>query len=86
MAEIEFEEDLKSGSSWERRKPLPKKGLEAAIYKKIPGKYDHKKFILFLVVIGLFVASFVFFVLGLKNVEDDKKLDFYNRVNNTRSK
>ena len=82
---IEFEEEQTDTQRMIRRKPLPEKGLEGFVYNKIPGKYSYKKAIFIVIIILLFVGSFIFFVLGLKNIGDKKVLDFGSRVENTKS-
>jgi hypothetical protein len=86
MSKIDFYEDEAIESRIQRRKPLPEKGLEAWIYKKIPGKYNYKKNILILIIVIIFSISFIFLILGLQNVNNDQGQSFEERAKNTRLK
>jgi uncharacterized membrane protein len=83
---IEFYEDEAYESRLERQDPLPEKGLEGWVYGKMPGKYSYKRLVLIVIILALFIISFIFIILGLKNVNDETKSDFDSRINNTRLK
>ena len=84
MTEIQFNEDEAYESKLRRQKPIPDKGIEGFIYKKIPGKYTYKKAGLILAIILVFVIAFIFFTLGLQNLGDEPEDSFDARVENTR--
>jgi hypothetical protein len=70
----------------ERQKKIPDKGIEGWIYNKLPGKYSYKKSLLILIVIGLFVFSFTFFILGLQNIGEKPGNSFINTVENSQNR
>lgn len=60
--------------------PIVEKGFEGWFYKKIPGKYYIKKFILISIIIALFVASLALVALGRFNLKMQDPDSFQQRV------
>lgn len=83
---VEFDEEKSYVDVRNVEKEFPENGIEGFIYKKIPGKYSSKKNILILTIILIFALSFLFFILGLKNLGENDDNNFGDRINNTRLK
>ncbi len=87
MSDVEFLEDETVYSRIQRTKPLPEKGLEAWVYRKLPGKYNYKRNILISIIIIIFSISFIFFILGIQNRNTQQEQNsFEERVINTKLK
>ena len=84
--DIQFDEDQHYYAKTERHVEIPKKGIEGWFYNKMPGKYSYKKNLLILVIIGVFVLAFIFFVLGIQNLGEIEDNNFSDRVSNTQSR